>query len=90
MLHMIAKPGIKPKELVAAVRAQHPEATKKEIVRAAFYTLTHAVDADAEKARHLHDSALTERAGEEQDALLPKKLRKKERRKDREAQPAPN
>lgn len=38
-LWTLVKPGMKPKELCAAVREQHPEASKKEIVRAAFYAL---------------------------------------------------
>lgn len=87
-LHALAKPEMKPKELVAAVRERHPDATKKEIVRAAFYALTQNAEqdteADAEQARHLHAFALAERVGEE-DAPEPKKLSKKDRRKEHEA-----
>ena len=36
----LAGPGIKRKELVAAVREKHPKASKKDIVRAAFYALS--------------------------------------------------
>jgi hypothetical protein len=32
----LAAPGLKPKELIAAVRKQHPDASKKEISRGAF------------------------------------------------------
>ena len=84
-LHRVAKPDMKPKELVAAVREQHPKATKKEIVRAAFYALTQAPETNADKARHLHAFALTERTDEEEAVPLPKRLRKKDRRKESEA-----
>ncbi|AWV19844.1 hypothetical protein A3862_29865 (plasmid) [Methylobacterium sp. XJLW] len=83
-LRKLAKPNTKRKELIAEVRKQHPDATKKEIVRAAFYALTHDVDNDPEQAQHLHAFALTERAGEEEDAPPPNKSRKKDRRKEGE------
>lgn len=83
-LKKLAKPDMKRKDLIAAVRDQHPDATKKEIVRAAFYTLTHDVDDDPEQAQHLHAFALTERAGDEEDAQPPERPGKKERRKERE------
>lgn len=80
-LQGLAGPGIKRKELVAAVREKHPKASKKDIVRAAFYALTSAVDGDLERAQRLHDFALHERiVGDEEP--LPVKRRKKDRRKD--------
>jgi hypothetical protein len=82
-LHSLAKPDMKPKELIAAVRKQHPDATKKAIVRAAFYALTQGADEDGERTAHLHAFALGERASDEDDAPVPKKLRKKARRKER-------
>jgi hypothetical protein len=84
-LRKLAKPNMKRKDLIAAVRDQHPDATKKEIVRAAFYALTHGVDDDPAQAQHLHAFALTERVCDEEDASPPKGLGKKERRKEREA-----
>ncbi|BAQ45933.1 MULTISPECIES: hypothetical protein [Methylobacterium] len=83
-LRKLAKPGIKRKDLIAAVRNEHPDATNKEIVRAAFYALTHDADADPEQTHHLHAFALTERAGDEEDVPLTERLGKKERRKERE------
>lgn len=82
-LRKLAKPDMKRKDLIAAVRDQHPDATKKQIVRAAFYALTHGVDEDPEQAQHLHAFALTERAGDEEDVPSPKRPGKKERRKER-------
>ena len=69
---------MKPKALLAAVRERHPEATKKEVVRAAFFALTEGPNGD------LHGFALAERAVDEDDPLKAVKLRKK---KDRKAKP---
>ena len=80
-LQGLAGPGIKRKELVAAVREKHPKASKKDIVRAAFYALTTTVEGDVERARRLQDFALNERIGEDAEPL-PVKRRKKDRRKD--------
>lgn len=80
-LQGLAGPGVKRKELIAAVREKHPKASKKDIVRAAFYALTSAVDGDVERAQRLHDFALNERTAEEAEPL-PVKRRKKDRRKD--------
>lgn len=80
-LQGLAGPGIKRKELIAAVREKHPKASKKNIVRAAFYALTSAVDGDVERAQRLHDFALNERTAEEAEPI-PVKRRKKDRRKD--------
>ncbi|MFB0493190.1 hypothetical protein ABIE45_005776 [Methylobacterium sp. OAE515] len=80
-LQGLAGPGIKRKELIAAVREKHPKASKKDIVRAAFYALTSAVDGDVERAQRLHDFALNERTAEEAEPI-PTKRRKKDRRKD--------
>ncbi|MGN8097786.1 hypothetical protein CTI14_01540 [Methylobacterium radiotolerans] len=80
-LQGLAAPGIKRKELVAAVREKHPKASKKDIVRAAFYALTSAVDGDLERAQRLHTFALHERTAEDEEPL-PVKRRKRDRRKD--------
>lgn len=81
-LQGLARPGIKRSELVAAVREKHPSASKKDIVRAAFYALTSQAGVDQERAQRLHDFALVERTGAEADASLPAGRRKKDRRKD--------
>lgn len=50
-LRSVATPGMKPKALRAAIRERYPEASKKEIVRAAFYAVTErAGDEDADAA----------------------------------------
>ncbi|PJI55522.1 hypothetical protein CTI14_04040 [Methylobacterium radiotolerans] len=67
--------------MIAVVRERHPRASKKDIVRAAFYALTSAVDGDVERAQRLHDFALSHRAEDEPEPL-PVKRRKKHIRKD--------
>ncbi|QIJ77761.1 hypothetical protein GU700_16245 [Methylobacterium sp. NI91] len=66
---------MKPKALLGAVRERHPEATKKEVVRAAFYALTEGPSAD------LHAFALTERAVDGDEPIKAAKLRKKKDQK---------
>ena len=58
----LAKPKMSPKELLKLTRKAHPDASKKEIVRAAFRSLIVAADTDSEKALLLQDFALKERA----------------------------
>lgn len=79
-LHELAKPDMKRKDLVAAVRGRHPEASKKDVVRAAFYALTAGMDGDAERALRLQDFALSERAPEDNDQLPVHTKRKKHKR----------
>lgn len=57
----LVRPKMTPKELLKAARKAHPDASKKEIVRAAFRTVIAAADTDAEKALLLQDFALKER-----------------------------
>lgn len=83
-LRGVAASGMKPKALLAAVREQHPEATKKEVVRAAFYALTQGQSGDSGRLDELHSFALTERAVDEDEPVKAGKLRKK---KDRKAAP---
>lgn len=80
-LQRLAGPGIRRKDLIAAVREKHPNTSKKAIVRAAFYALTSNVEGDVERAQRLQDFALNERTAEEAEPL-PTKRRKKDRRKD--------
>lgn len=81
ILREVASPGLKPKELIAAVREKHPEATKKEIVRAAFFTLSDGHEANAAQTGELHSFALKERGTDEEATLKPIKLKKKNRQK---------
>ena len=58
----LARPKMTPKELLKAARKAHPDASKKEIVRAAFRSLISVADSDADKAAILQNFALQERA----------------------------
>lgn len=79
-LRQVAQANMKPKELIAAVRQRHPEATKKQIVRAAFYALTQDSHDNREQDQQLHEFALAERAIDEETPVVAK-VRKKGRRK---------
>ena len=73
----VVTPGMKPKEIRAAIREKHPEASKKEIVRAAFYALA---EAPAGALADLHGFALSERgADEEADTVVPARKRKRKK-----------
>lgn len=65
----LAKPGMSHKQLIEAVRQEHPNASKKEIVRAAFYSLITGADADISKAKQLQDFALVERVGPDSNGV---------------------
>jgi hypothetical protein len=58
----LAKPKMSPKELLKAARKAHPDASKKEIMRAAFGSIIAVADSDVDKALILQNFALTERA----------------------------
>jgi len=60
----LAKPKMSPKDLLRETRKVHPEASKKDIVRAAFASIIAVADEDGEKALTLQDLALKERAAE--------------------------
>ncbi len=61
----LVRPKITPKELLKEARKAHPDASKKDVIRAAFRTVIAAADTDAEKALLLQDFALKGRAGDE-------------------------
>lgn len=62
----LAKPKMSPKELLRETKKLHPEAGKKDIVRAAFASLIAVADQDGEKALVLQNMAISERgSGEE-------------------------
>ncbi|MEQ1902327.1 MAG: hypothetical protein ABL866_16530 [Devosia sp.] len=65
-LLQLAKPKMTPKELLKQTRKAHPDASRKEIMRAAFSSIIAVVDTDVDKALILQDFALTERAVEDQ------------------------
>jgi hypothetical protein len=59
----LARPDMRPKQLIEAVREEHPKASKKDIVRAAFYAVIVSADKDPVQARRLHKFALEQRRG---------------------------
>lgn len=61
----LAQPKMSPKELLRLARKAHPDATKKEIIRAAFGSIIKVADSDVDKAMLLQDFALKERAVDE-------------------------
>ena len=61
-LLQLAKPKMTPKELLRATRKAHPDASKKEIIRAAFHSIITVADSDVDKATLLQSFALQERA----------------------------
>lgn len=54
-------PGMKPKELIEAVKKRHPKASKKEIARAAFLTVILSAEFDPDDTQALHDLAMDTR-----------------------------
>ncbi|WP_342106149.1 hypothetical protein [Methylobacterium sp. SI9] len=78
-LRNIAAPGMKPKAIRAAVRKRHPEASKKDIVRAAFFAVTEGSSANQDGTPELHNFALAERVAEDnaEVVLLAGKRKKK-------------
>jgi hypothetical protein len=65
----LAKPGMGPKELRAAVRKIHPKAGKKEITHAAFYAVILAAETAPKSAQGLHSLALASRNDLSEDEL---------------------
>lgn len=66
----IATADMNPRQLLKAVRKEHPKASKKQIVRAAFLTVIENAGRDSAKSTRLHRFALVERAptsGDEPD-----------------------
>jgi hypothetical protein len=90
-LRSIATPGMKPKEIRAAIRERYPDVTKKEIVRAAFYALADASTPSDEELVDLHQFALSERGTDDaSDPTLSGSARKKGGQTDRQRPEARN
>lgn len=66
-LTRLATPKTTPKQLLKAVRRHHPEASRKTIVRAAFYSIISNADSDPARARRLQGFAIGERASGDMD-----------------------
>lgn len=50
-----------PKQLIKAARKEHPKASKKDIARAAFFSIIAHADDDHGKAKNLQAFAISER-----------------------------
>jgi hypothetical protein len=57
------RPDMTPKQLFDAARARFPDATKKDIVRAAFYFVIANADRHPQVANTLHKFAIGSRSG---------------------------
>jgi dTDP-4-dehydrorhamnose reductase len=75
----LASPGMKPKDLIAAVREKHPDVGKKAIVRAAFYAAIEQAETDPPAAVMLHGAAMDARKEEGGDEPKADRDRKKKR-----------
>ena len=60
-LMRIVTPDMTPRQLIKAARKVHPTASKKDIARAAFFSIIANADQDIGKARTLQAFALAER-----------------------------
>ena len=61
----LVRPGLSPKDLFRETKRLHPQATRKEILHAAFSSIIAIADADFGKAMLLQDFALKQRGGED-------------------------
>ncbi|MBO9135339.1 hypothetical protein J5289_20200 [Rhizobium sp. B230/85] len=57
-IRKLVVPGIKPETLIEVVREVHPNASKKEIARAAFLTVILSAKFDSDDTQTLHDLAV--------------------------------
>lgn len=65
-LMRIVTPEMSPKQLIKAANKEHPKATKKDIARAAFFSIIANADQDAGKAKNLQAFAIAERTQPEE------------------------
>lgn len=63
----VVRPDMTPKQLLQVARKAHPSASKKEVVRAAFYSLITNTQVEPKLAETLHDFAMTERKSDEEE-----------------------
>ncbi|MBB4000849.1 hypothetical protein [Aureimonas pseudogalii] len=80
----LAQPGIKPKDLIEAVRERHPKASKKNIVRGAFLAVITHADADPDKVAQMHETALSARSTDD-EAPVSTKVEKRSQKKPKAA-----
>ncbi|MFA6031411.1 MAG: hypothetical protein WC889_00730 [Myxococcota bacterium] len=60
-LMRVVTPDMKPKQLLKATRKEHPKASKKDIARAAFYSIIANAEDDFGKTKNLQAFAIAER-----------------------------
>lgn len=65
----LAAPGLKPKDLITAVREKHPDASKKEVSRAAFLAMIQAAEVDPDQAHRMQELALASRGTGSDDGV---------------------
>ena len=59
-----AQPGKLPRDLLQSLQRDYPDATMKEVARAAYLAVLEVSDDDPERARALHDLATRARMSE--------------------------
>ncbi|RWP62314.1 hypothetical protein [Mesorhizobium sp.] len=60
-LMRVVTPEMTPKQLLKAAKKEHPDASKKDIARAAFFSIISNADQDIGKSGNLQAFALAER-----------------------------
>ena len=60
-LMRVVTPDMSPKQLLKAAKSEHPKASKKDIARAAFYSIIANAEDDHGKAKSLQAFAIAER-----------------------------
>lgn len=63
----MARPNMKARDLVDAVRKKHPKVNRKDLSRAAFLAMIQAADCNPENALQLQDLGLRSRGFEDED-----------------------
>lgn len=59
-----AKPGAQPRDLLLSIQHDYPDATMREVARAAYYAVLELSDEDSAKIDLLHDLASRARMSE--------------------------
>ncbi|MBZ9881728.1 hypothetical protein LB535_05125 [Mesorhizobium sp. CA10] len=64
-LMRVVTPDMNPKQLIKAVKAQHPKVSKKDIVRAAFFSIIANAEGEHGKVKNLQAFAIAERTADD-------------------------
>ena len=65
-LRELARPGALPRTIMKAVKKRFPDASKKDIIHAAFNVMVNDADKDIDRALTLQNFALQERTGQDE------------------------